>query len=339
MAFALDARAAQPVLVDLLFELRALAGETHAVDLGAADGDSALVAALAGRLGALLDRGLELIAALQRADEADDELPDLEAVDPDAWLAPPAPRAARIGDVCFAGALELRRIARELATADGDDARLVAADTARRKLRRAIRAVLETARETGVYDVLGGDHQGHHQVADLASGLATRRLYAGFRRALRRADAATPDAVLAAVRYCGGAMATLVAAPDYADVRASDRAVLRGLRERALRWARHDRGVESGLQLLDDVWTCSDLMRDINRRQELRAHDSAIVDACSGGPGEPVAVDAWLAKLDALRGLDDRLDELVALARAATGDGERAAHVAELRGQLERIRR
>jgi hypothetical protein len=220
--------------------------------------------------------------------------------------------------------MELRRVLRELAAAHDDDARLVAAETGRRKLRRAIRAVLEAAGDAGGSGA-PGEHHGRYLVADLASALAIRELYARFRRSLRRPTDETPEAVLAAVRYAGGALATLVADPEYADVRASDRAVLRKLRERALQWAGHDRSVTAGLHLLDDVWTCGDLLRGINRRQELKDHDRALIGALLRGPDDDIS--AWFDRFDPLFGLDDDLDTLLA----------RVAAMRQVGGPLDRL--
>jgi hypothetical protein len=131
--------------------------------------------------------------------------------------------------------------------------------------------------------------------------------------------------VLEAVRYAGGALSTLAGKPCYADVRFSDRVVLRRLRERALTWARHDRSVPAGLRLLDDIWTCSDLLRGINRRQELRDHDRALIPRLLRGPDDDVA--AWFVELDSLYGLDDDLDQLF----------ERARAIAKAGGALDRL--
>jgi hypothetical protein len=284
-----------PGRLPLFMALRDLADRAHALDPRVVPVEDVATAVLADATSALLRRALETMQALQEAGAGDG--PDV------------------VGDVCFAGAFELNRARRELAAARDPDERLVAAETGRRKLRRALRAVLEAARESGEQDVLGGAHQGMHHVADLESGLTVRRLYASFRRALRRPASEAPDDVLVAVRYAAGALAALVTAPDYADVRASDRAILRRLRERAFAWARTDRAVREGLNLLEDVWTSADLLRDINRRQELRAHDAALVMDLLAGPASDPA--AWFARLDTLAGLDDALDVLVERARAA----------------------
>lgn len=301
----------------LLLELRDLA--TQAADLPLDREGAPALTAPAGALRRMMERTIAILGALQRLDEID-EVPAADDDDDDAWMTGGATSSrpySQVGDVCFAGTLELTRVLRELIAAPAGDDLVIATETAHRKLRRAIRAVLEAAREAGGTDILGGEHKGRHRVADLDSALAVRRLYATFRRALRAPTDDSPEAVLAAVRYAGGALAALVTEPDYADVRASDRAVLRALRERALTWARGDRAVLTGQQLLADVETCADLLRGINRRQELRAHDLELITAlCADRSGAP----SWWTQLEALVGLDDVLDAVLAEARI-TDDG------------------
>lgn len=294
--------------VAMLFALRDLAGEIAAIDL---DDDAGIEPELH-ELRRIVGETISLLESLQRLDDPDPlpEWDELETTsEPDAWQGAGRARTQPgVADISFAGGLELKRVLRDLTSASHADDRLEAAESARRKVRRAIRATLEAARESGV-DVIGGEHQGHHQVADLASGLAVRRLYARFRRSLRRPEDPGAEAVLAAVRYGGGALATLVTSPDYADVRASDRAVLRRLRERALHWARHDRRPTTGLQLIEDLWTTGDLLRGINQRQELQQHDRALARRLSGGPhGDPAS---WFAALEALFGMNDQLDAIL----------------------------
>lgn len=269
------------------------------------------VAILAERARGLLHE-LETVTNLTAAE------PDLAAVDPDAW-SPGATKAPSVADVCFAGLYELRRADRQLASARTLVEQVIAIEIVLRKLRRAIRAVLEAARDVGGVDVLGGIHQGLHRVADVESGLAVRRLYADFRAALRAPTAETPEAILEAMRYAAGALATMLASPAYPDVRAADRSLFRVLRERVLRWAREDRAPRSGRAILSDVVSSGELLRAINQRPELRAHDQAIVRSFAS-----LDLDTWLLRLDALRGLDDTVDRLVAqsavtLERAARG--------------------
>lgn len=316
-----------------LFALRDLAGEIAAIDLADEPGLEIEIEALRQLVG-------QTVVHLEHLQHIDDPDPLLEwdeletKSEPDAWQGPtPARSQPGVADISFAGGLELKRVLRELTAAPELEGRLTAAESARRKVRRAIRATLEAAREGGV-DVIGGEHQGHHQVADLASGLAVRKLYARFRRSIRRPVDPSAEAVLEAVRYGGGALATLVTSPDYADVRASDRAILRRLRERALQWARKDRRASTGSQLIEDLWTSGDLLRGINQRQELQHHDRELARRLVGGPAGPPA--AWFADLAALFGIDDHLDSILDAA-AACDRAELDRHVADAIACLARV--
>lgn len=140
----------------LLIALCDAAGAAAAIDLDAADGNAVATERIWIALRRLLERALELLAALQCAE---DDGP-----------------GAEIGDVCFAGTMELRRVLRELIAAHDDGGRLVTAETGRRKMRRAIRAVLEAARATGVYDAFA------------RTGCARSRACAGRGCARRDAD-------------------------------------------------------------------------------------------------------------------------------------------------------
>ena len=69
----------------------------------------------------------------------------------------------------------------------------------------------------------------------------------------------------------------------------------------------------AGLELLEDVHTCAGLLRDINRRQELRAHDAELRSRLQNGlSADP---SAFFVHLAALVGLDDALDDLIDGAR------------------------
>jgi hypothetical protein len=317
----------EPVLADV----DARATEAAALDLPGSDAEPALRARIHAELRELLERSLAAMGTLIALADSDGEPADGLS---DAWGGlDQAPTARRhVADVCFASRLELRPVARALATIQHADESVVAAETGRRKLRRGVRAILEAAREAGSEDLLGGPHQDQHRVADLAPALSVRRLYATFRRSLRAPADDSPEAVLAAVRYAGGALAALITSPDYSEVRASDRVVLRRLRERALTWARGDRNPVEGLRLIADLDTTSDLLRGINDRQELRAHDRAAIAAALAA--DDADGETWRGLLEGLRGLDDDLDD----ALDGLGPSPDAAQRAAVRDLLRRVR-
>jgi hypothetical protein len=271
---------------------------------------------VAHEFGLLLDQTIAALVSLDGEGEGEaaasiDALlqAELQASDTEASSAP------RLSDLCFPAVFELRRVRIELTGARNDDDRIAASERARRKLRRAIGFVLAAAANGRSAPPSARDWRKANHLAEVGSALAVRRLYADFRRALRRPDVETPEAVLRALRYAAGALATLVASTEYDAVRASDRALLRHLRERILAWGKREQSLEVGLHLLDDLWTSADLLRDINRRQELRAHDRALIEELLAEP--PPHEAAWFERLVALVGLDDGLDALLGRARAS----------------------
>jgi hypothetical protein len=294
-------------LRDMMGELPARAPEidTHELE----------VAGVAEITKGLLARVLPMLRALETVTGG--SVPDLDIAEPDAWG--PSPRLPTLGDVCFAATFELRRAERELVQARTTTDVVIAIDLTLRKLRRAIRAILEAARDAGIVDLFGATDP---RIADLDSGLAVRRLYAAFRASLREPTAQTPEAVMESMRYAAGAFATLLTSTDYADVRAADRTMLRALRERLLQWARNDRSVQTGLNIIADVMASGQLLRQINRRQELRAHDQAVARAFAA-----LDLEAWLRRIPSVRGLDDTLDQLLDQLPTATQREELAATI------------
>lgn len=316
-----------------LAKLAEIERRTASIRLEDAEANPAAIDASVREVRELAEAALEVLVSLQALDEArhgvtDDGNDDYELV----WLeersqvfAPP-----RIADLCFGGTFELRRVLRALNDAEAPDDRLVAVETARRKLRRALRAVLSAAHLDDSAPVTRDPQS--LDGSELEAALSVRGIYARFRRSLRRPPDETPESVLEAVRYAVGALAMLVASPDYTLVRASDRAILRRLRERGLAWARRDRPIDGGLQLLEDVWTCADLLRGINRRQELKLHDEFLIHELLAGTD--AGTRGWFQKAETLLGLDDALD---ALLESRKGDTEDAALAGDVRKRLEQL--
>lgn len=270
---------------------------------------------------ATLARVIELFTEIQRLDESvlelglsDGSVDDFGDVFGDVFgdtgpiVADTRPRAA---DLCFGGAMELGGVVRQLDEARTPDEELVACEAGRRKARRAIRAVLEAASELeGGAVPRDTDAEVARLEAEIENAIVVRKLYARFRRSLRRPVDETPDEVMSCLRYAAGALAMLLTATESSNLRVSDRSMLRGLRDRVFAWARSDKDPRAGLDLLEDVFTSADLLRGINQRQELRAHDRALVAELVRG----VRFTSGTPQTEAfsrIEGMDDEIDALL----------------------------
>lgn len=276
---------------------------------------------LTSELSRILETGIEVLGQLERlvspTSEDEYQFPDKEESTWIGTIRSKAATAPRLADTCFAAMVELNRALRQLVQANGGAQRLVAAEAARRKLHRALYAVLANSVEPGTSEPGAATLLRQRFAVELESALVVRRMYAQFRRSLRRAEDSSRESVLTALRYAAGALATLTTSPHHGTIRLADRLLLSQQRDRLLDWSRAGRPAASGLQLLEDIWTCADLLRDINRRQELCAHDQGLVrellhPAAQGGV-------LWVIRLERLLGLDDELDRLIA--RASKGYG------------------
>lgn len=281
-----------------LLALSTLASEAR--DLVAPEPSADLVAA-SSHARSLLERGVAVLTELQELEpEGDVSDEDLDGMFDDAESA--VAREAKVGDLCFAGLIELRTAIRGLVDAKRPADRIAAVEMSGRRLRGALRAVLSLA-------TVGTDTPPElPSNEELESALASRRAYSKLRRSLRRAESHTVDAVLRAIQYGAGALAALASSPDYAKLVESDRATLRELRDRAFAWAKGSRDVADGLALIEDLHTSADILRKINERSELRAHDRAVFSAVEAAQSD----DERRSLLVPVLGRDDELDALVA---------------------------
>lgn len=307
----------------LLDELTQLARRLAVLETLLLSADAGAVNELARDVEEVLARTIAITASFDRLDTAEpEELCFAGEEEPATWIGmrSAVPSTPSLSDVCFASGFELSRAARELARPGDVDARLSAAETACRKLYRALHAIFEATRETSTAGALGAQLLRKRKATELERALVVRRLYAEFRHSLRRANDDSRESVLTALRYAAGGVALLTASPHYGAIRASDRALLRRLRDRLLEWSHAGKPASEGLQLLEDIWTSADLLRDINRRQELRAHDAELMRSLAGDSLLDHA--GWLTSLERLKGLDETLDGLAARLRSAPNSNE-----------------
>jgi len=283
-----------------LLALSALATEVRTFAVPAPEPDADLDA-VTKQARALLERGVNVLSELQDL-EPEEPITDDALDDMFADTSTEGALETRVGDLCFAGLIELRTALRGLTNATTPADRIVAVELAGRRLRSALRAVLALAS-------VGGARPSELPAnEELESALAARRAYAAFRRGLRRAESNAAEAVLRAIQYAAGALASLAASPEYPKLFESDRATLRGLKERALAWARGGRDIGEGLALLEDIHTSADLLGKINDRPELRIHDRAIFSKIEASSDERERIEL----LASLRGRDEELDLLAA---------------------------
>lgn len=301
---------------ELLVGLVALVTRSSMIDVNASEGDVAAMATVVADVAAVAEASVDIFNALERRAAPQVDVEDFSELELDTFVGTRAElQAPRLEDLCFAASLELSRALRELHDARAVDEQLAAAETARRKLQRASFAVFESDGAVGVVPRAAVDRLRARCAVELESALAVRALYADFRRGLRRSASNDGEAVLMALRYAAGALAAISASPHYHSVRIADRALLRRQRERLLEWSRAGRTVSAGLEALEDIAICADLLRDISRRQELRAHDTELIRRLLADSNRELS--AWLPELERLRGLDDQLDRLAGQARAA----------------------
>jgi hypothetical protein len=219
-----------------------------------------------------------------------------------------------VADVCFTARGDLRRAERAIRpiTASHEE-RLAACEGAHRKLRRALAAVLEAlgrARDRAFPAAA-------ELSAEAEAAAAVRWMYAKFRRSLPACDPGDPQSVRRALRYAAVSIAVMVGCGDFGDVRARDRMIVLALQARVLRWARDGASDAAGARLYTDIVTAADLLRSINLRQELAAYDQQMaLEAARALEAAPpaAAIAAALPALHSLRGRDDGLDALVAMA-------------------------
>ena len=318
-------RPSHPQILDLCSQIDAIGDELSAIDLGAftfPDGGDELSQRVAWQLSQRLN---ELALKIVRIDDA--------CAETSGWQ--------EVGNVCFVSALQLRDLRRELAEHRDYEDLLVTCESALRLVRRMLQAIRDAVRaasgEPRVASAIFAD--------EIAAALTVRRLYNDLRRRLRPcagqgngASSASGDrsAVLRALQHAAGALATLIGAAEFRVVRAGDRLLILRLHARVIDWARTGGSVAAGAQLLLDVETAAELLRDVNQRQELRAHDEQLAAALAAALATTTNIARQLGALALLDGHDLELDELIARVREDRLD---AAALDRLRAALLRIAR
>ncbi|MGN6104308.1 MAG: hypothetical protein ACTHU0_04330 [Kofleriaceae bacterium] len=223
-----------------------------------------------------------------------------------------------VEEIAFIAQLELRqredRLGR-IGARHGATALLGECDSSLRRVRKALNAVdAAIAKAEDVPPLLDF-------TSELGTSLAVRRAYAKFRVRLKLDGEPAPEALRARLRAAGTAIAILVGWDAYPEMRVQDRLLLRDLQQRILGWLRggQDSTAAAGLRLWQDLGACVELFSLINLRQELVAHDAAVVRGLVEAAPSGAALRAALRPLE---GLDPELDVLL---HAANPEDEREA--------------
>lgn len=312
----------------VLDRIGAFIQELQGVQFQVPEDDAAVArsALFAPRLAAAIEEAVAMLQAAQEHYErhgtiADEQVDDVESLDDIGRLISSEIAGQEVADLLFLARTELKGTLQDLiASVDQEDFLRVASscDSGLRTLKRTLISV-----ESAIYEFEGMDPP-MRQWSDLEISLQTRRLYSDIRRYVlgtpKPSDAALPDR-LAGVHDRLDRLRDL---DVYPLLRFDDRVTMRELRRRIGGWVieePHD--LLAGRRLWQDISGFAELLKEVNHRQELRQHDRALLRRAYhqlfGRGTHPAGVpEDTLYQLDALGGLDDELDDL--LARRERGD-------------------
>jgi hypothetical protein len=218
-----------------------------------------------------------------------------------------------VEEIAFMADLELRQRTERLTRVgpvQGAAALLGECDSSLRRIRKALNAV-DAAIATAADVPPRLDF-----ASELETSLAVRRAYAKLRARLVGVGEPTAGTMRARIRAVGTQLASCIGWDVYADMRVGDRLVLRDIQRRVLEWLRgeNDATPAAGMRLWQDLAGCLEMLVLVNRRQDLVAHDAAVVRDALARLAPQCDVDsATWHRLRELDGLDPELDELLLL--------------------------
>ena len=297
--------------VDVFEHLRAQLGDAQVRQSLRAAGPSAESVARADKV---LRDSLDALRELGAGAEG-----TMEAIGADAGPASAQHRTAlsSLADLCFVARRELQPLAPRLARNDEVATTL---ESVYRKLRRICARVLALLGPlVGRFVDLTDEQQ---EIVEVS--IAVRRVYTRFRRSLVT-TLTDDDSVKRALEAAAASIAQLLTHVDRTDLRLQDVMLIRGLQERIATWFRESGTPDAGRRIHADLLTTSDLLRLVNQRQELRVHDTEVIDTALGLISAGAAArETLIMMLGPLEGMDDELDALRAELARDTGDTLRA---------------
>lgn len=150
-------------------------------------------------------------------------------------------------------------------------------------------------------------------VSNLTSSLRVRKVYAWFRRSIDVDSQPRKETIQKALRKVGTRIAALIGKEEYRDLRPDDRVLFSRLQRRILEWlALEFPSYDEGRRLWEDCRAMGDILRQVNLRADLIAHDarlarSLLEELTVFGETERIGPQLFL-RLAPLEGLDDELD-------------------------------
>lgn len=298
----------------------------------------------------LLNAAVETLRAIQQLYESNAVLRKVvvEDSDPDSLtdigvLISTEMAARGIADLAFVARGDLMNCRQELAKAVERESFWQMAsrcDTGYRHLRRALISV-----ESAIFEFEGREPPVRPWV-DLSSSLKIRQAFGRLRRSVLGDD---NDAALPVADRLARIAERLVALRGehfYPLLRFDDRVAVRRLYQRIVDWQEGRAEEEvTGQRLWRDVVGFTELLRQVNHREELREHDlkslsGLLQEMRSDGADEPSISEKAHKLLWSLQGLDNELDGVLeAMETSEDETGADQPPPAELRNQLERLQR
>lgn len=243
------------------------------------------------------------------------------------------PHAPHATDIAFIARLDLRHQLGSLRSPAPDDmnAHWSALSRCCSIRRRIVRALVELEKVLDPRPTTG-DRLTTLIPEDLEVDLASRRVYCSFFRAIEGIEAglqAGELSLLQVLRRSAASIAVVVGRDVYPELRLDDRRQLRSLQDRILNWMRTPPSDEfSARRLWIDVQSSVSLMRGIQRRSSLIAHDFEFLGAVLEAgtlPEDPQS-------LRLLRDICEREESLREALSSASPNNE------EILSQLRRLR-
>ncbi len=232
--------------------------------------------------------------------------------------------AQQIASVAFVGNAQVRELGEELQRAKIDSNHWRQAALSDTAVRETVRALIALESAMLEYE---GLPQKERQWAELEDSLEIRLLYTQLRRTvIEGGEPRDREELVRRLRKSARRIAILRDLKIYPFLRISDRLEIRGLQKRIMAWLeRADSDRQSGLRLWQDLASFSRLLRQINRREEVREHDRRTVletyRMLFGAFEQPTKMPAATRqRLESLAGRDDQLDSLLRLREALTPD-------------------